>query len=401
MRYISIITYMFVMSFIVFMNSCNEDTNPPLGADGNPSIIEITMQEKWNKHTKQPYKIEAKVEDPQGRDDIAVVQFSVYDSDILIYTDSLYDDGAFYHNKDGDVVAGDGIFTNLFMPDQIFSEENVGTFVFKFIASDRAGNDSKVAEKIIDCASNYPPYILYISAPDAYPWSTSEVVVQVAVADSDGIDDVLHAFFESREINSGVTKFEEFLYNDGDLDNHGDVVSGDSLFSVKLDSTFGVAKKGAYDLLFFAQDSYGEKNIVVPSHPITVENAAPLFKSISIPSSIIRPAANYKRELMFVEVADAQGLADIDSVYFYSLKPDSTWANNRIPLLLLDNGLPFNPSNPIIETGDVQAGDGKYSFSLIVESDFALGTYTFFIYIRDKAGNLAGPQTRHVTISED
>jgi len=103
---------------------------------------------------------------------------------------------------------------------------------------------------------------------------------------------------------------------------------------------------------------------------------------------------------MSVEVADAQGLADIDSVYFYSLRPDSTWANNGIPLLLVDNGLQFDPGNPIIETGDEEAGDGKYSFSLIVESDFELGTYTFFIYIRDKAGNLVGPQSRQITIIE-
>ena len=400
LRYISVITYVIAISFTLFMNSCNEDTNPPLGTGENPSIIEINMQEKWSIHATQPYKIEVKVEDPQGRNDIAVVQFSVYDSDISIYSDSLYDDGAFYHEKDGDVVAGDGIFTNRFLPEQICTTDIGGTFVFKFIASDRAGNNSKVAEKVIVFSANYAPHILHISAPDSYPWSISQVVVQIAVADSNGIDDVVHAFFESKEITSGLTKFEEFLYNDGDLDTHGDALAGDSLFSAKLDSTFGVAKKGAYDLLFFAQDSYGGKNILVPSHRITVENAAPLFKSINVPSSIHRPETDYNRVLMSVEVADAQGLADIDSVYFYSLRPDSTWANNGIPLLLVDNGLQFNPGNPIIETGDEEAGDGKYSFSLIVESDFELGTYTFFIYIRDKAGNLVGPQSRQITIIE-
>jgi hypothetical protein len=112
---------------------------------------------------------------------------------------------------------------------------------------------------------------------------------------------------------------------------------------------------------------------------------------------------DYNRELMTVEVSDPQGLADIDSVYFYSLKPDSSWANMGKPFLLVDDGVPFNASTRDPETGDLVAGDGIYSFSIIVYNNpqTNLGVYTFYIYIRDKAGNLTGPETRQVAIIED
>jgi hypothetical protein len=112
---------------------------------------------------------------------------------------------------------------------------------------------------------------------------------------------------------------------------------------------------------------------------------------------------DYNRELMTVEVSDPQGLADIDSVYFYSLKPDSSWANYGKPFLLVDDGIPFNENIRDPETGDLVANDGTYSFSIIVYNNpqTNLGTYTFYIYIRDKAGNLTGPEIRQITIIAD
>ena len=66
-----------------------------------------------------------------------------------------------------------------------------------------------------------------------------------------------------------------------------------------------------------------------------------------------------------------------------------TYANNGLPILLLDNGLPFNQNNPGVEVGDVQAGDGIYSFTLILDPSAQIGTYRFSFYVRDRAGNLS------------
>jgi hypothetical protein len=101
---------------------------------------------------------------------------------------------------------------------------------------------------------------------------------------------------------------------------------------------------------------------------------------------------------MTAEVLDPDGLADIDSVYFYSLKPDSTYANDGLPILLVDNGLPFNISNAGLEAGDLVAGDGTYSFSILTYHDTVTGLYTFSFFIRDKAGNLTGPVSKTINI---
>ena len=71
------------------------------------------------------------------------------------------------------------------------------------------------------------------------------------------------------------------------------------------------------------------------------------------------------RELITAEVSDPEGLADIDSVYFFSMKPDSAFALGGQPLIMVDNGLPYNPGGNLwIETGDETAGDGIYSLSI-------------------------------------
>jgi hypothetical protein len=51
-------------------------------------------------------------------------------------------------------------------------------------------------------------------------------------------------------------------------------------------------------------------------------------------------------------------------------------------------------------TGDQQAGDGIYSFSLLVSSEALSGFYTFTFYARDKAANLSAAQVRVIEIVE-
>jgi hypothetical protein len=100
-------------------------------------------------------------------------------------------------------------------------------------------------------------------------------------------------------------------------------------------------------------------------------------------------------------VSDSESLADVDSVYFYSLKPDSTFAQGGLPFNMVDNGLPFNPEgNIFIETGDEEYGDGIYSLSIFSDSETNPGEYTFYFYIRDRAGNLTGPVERKIQLEE-
>lgn len=406
MNYNLITNWIFV-AILIFFCACNEDNNTPVDLEADPIIEEVTLQTRWNTRSTTPYRIEVKTQDPQGPSNLDIVYLRVIEQgkDEIVFSDSLYDDGAFYHPDDGDVLAGDGVFSNRFLPSLISTSAEEITYVFDFVALDRDGHDSKSVERIVIFAPNYSPYIFQVTAPDTFPWINQEVVFSISVADSDGIDDIINVYFESQEVATGAKKFEANLYNDGDITAHGDTVAGDSIYSAKLDSSFRVNKQGQYDLLFHVEDSYGEGFTYTPAHRIFVGNAGAKFVSIHVPTIMTKPPnpGDYNRELMTVEVSDPQGLADIDSVYFYSLKPDSTLANMGKPFLLVDDGVPFNPSSRDPETGDLVAGDGIYSYSIIVYNNpqTNLGVYTFYIYIRDKAGNLTGPETRQIAIIED
>ncbi len=109
-----------------------------------------------------------------------------------------------------------------------------------------------------------------------------------------------------------------------------------------------------------------------------------------VPDSIaIPPAGYFNRALVKAWVEDPDGLSDVDSVYFFSQKPNGEYANGGKPFPLVDNGMPFNIQNPWEEAGDEKAGDGIYSLSILVPNDAQTGRYLFTFYMRDKAGNLS------------
>ena len=52
----------------------------------------------------------------------------------------------------------------------------------------------------------------------------------------------------------------------------------------------------------------------------------------------------------------------------------------------------------VLSVGDEIAGDGIYTFPLVIESYFKPGAYLFRFYISDKAGNLTGPEDRILNV---
>jgi hypothetical protein len=379
--------------------ACEEDTPVTQKMGVDPEITAVLIKEKWNNFSQNREKIEVRTSDPQGVADPISVSFTVTDNiSLIVFEDSLHDDGAFFYPLDGDVVAGDGIFSNTFFVTQINPEKRQESFIFAFRVTDKSGHEGELLEKTIFFGANKPPEILQVSAPDTFPWY-EQALVQATISDSNGISDITKIYVESRTINTSVTRFETNLYDDGDLTIHGDPVAGDGEFSAFLDSTFRVGKQGLYSLRFIAEDSFCEKNENVPEHTIFVGNSAGSFISIFVPDTMSKPVGSaINRKLITASVNDPQGLADVDSVYFFSLKPDSSQANNGQAFLMVDNGLPFNINNAFVEVGDAVAGDGIYSFSLIVTSTTEIGTYTFTFFMRDRAGNRTPPHVRNITI---
>ncbi len=396
-----------VISLTVFtlfwMLSCSEEKNP-VATGVNPVISKVKLQDKWSTQSSGFYKTEVWVNDPQGLCDLTGVYLTVHESSggKEIFSDSLYDEGSYLYPDAGDVLAGDGVFSNRFQTADISESVDQAEYIFRFIAFDMQNHESQIWENIITFGPNSPPVIHQISAPDSLSFQNENTIFSITVSDSDGIEDIDQAYFESENLTKGFTKYEQDLYNDGDFENHGDLIAGDSIFSTRILPDFLAYKDGAFNLIFHVEDTYEEENRNEAKHLIYIGNLFSRFVAFDIPDVILIPpgSGEFNRELMTAEVTDPEGLADIDSVYFFSLKPDSSLANNGQPFIMVDNGLPYNAGNPLIETGDETSGDGIYSLSLLVYNGSIPGEYTFSFYIRDKAGNLTGPVKKTLQLTQ-
>jgi len=399
----NLIRKIFLLLFMVIFLSCQQDKNP-VTLSPSPVIDSLMLPAKWNTLSDIVYKVEVRVQDAQGFSDIDTVNFRIIDPNTttLILSGDLYDDAAYYHADDGDVVAGDGVYSNRLTISQIVPSETNGEYTFEFAAIDKEGNHSQIQSRTVLFAPNFPPGIDEIAAPDTIVVVPASQIITISVHDHDGYDDIIRAYFESQSQRTGVRIYEADMFNDGNYELHGDEAAGDSVFSARLDSTFVLGKQGNYNLLFHVMDSFLEQNETTAVHEIFIGNSPPRIVNINLPETIVRPTASgvYKYGLITVQVQDAQGLGDIDSVYFYSRKPDSTMANGGQPLILVDNGIPFDPDNPSPYSGDLKKNDGIYSLSFFIYSDYAVGIFTFTFYVKDKAGNLSTPEVRTLEITD-
>ncbi|MCK4559328.1 MAG: hypothetical protein KAV45_06055 [Calditrichia bacterium] len=390
--------------FLLWMLSCSEEKNP-VATGVNPVISKVKLQDKWSTQSSGFYKTEVWVNDPQGLGNLTGVYLTVHESSggKEIFSDSLYDEGSYHYPEAGDVLAGDGVFSNRFQTADISESVDQAEYIFRFIAFDMQNHESQIWENLITFGPNSPPVIHQISAPDSLSFQNENTIFSITVSDSDGIEDIAQAYFESKSLNRGFTLYEQELYNDGDFENHGDLLAGDSIFSTRILPEFLAGKKGQYDLIFHVEDTNEEQNMAEAKHLIYIENFKSEFVAFDIPDVILIPpgSGEINRELITAEVSDPEGLADIDSVYFFSLKPDSSLANNGQPFIMVDNGLPYNPGGNLwIETGDETAGDGIYSLSIFADNTSLPGVYTFSFFIRDKAGNLTGPVKKTLQLTQ-
>jgi hypothetical protein len=156
----------------------------------------------------------------------------------------------------------------------------------------------------------------------------------------------------------------------------------DSIYTIKLDSTFAAGKQGPYIFHYYVEDSFNELNQSDISSNIEIENLVGTILATSVPDSIEKPVTpgNTVPFELNALVTDPQGLADIDSVYFLSEKPDGTFSGNGFHFEMKDDGSQ--------QFGDDFANDGEYSIVIEIASSNDPGTYIFHFYMRDKVGQL-------------
>ncbi len=392
--------FFLLLILLVSLWGCEDGDSPTRPQE--PSLSDPTVPEVAS--PGQTYLITVRAEDPQGVRDVATVTVQIKLESKVLSVDTLFDDGAYYHPGDGDVVAGDGLFSQRIRWDWAAQEET--TFALVFQAVDRGGHASEPLVAKVKARQNAAPVILRAEVPEVLPSGFPGLLFfRVQVQDSQGVADVEKVLFAL--VKNGRELFQKPLYNDG---THGDHQADDDWFELGVDSSFGAGKVGDYTLRFHAEDRLGAVSDGVEK-ALRIENGPPRIAVVDCPDTVAKPESGAVAVRVTATVFDPQSLADVKSVGFTSLKPDSTYANNGQPIPMADNGLPFDPSQfPQPYYGDEQAGDGVFTFTMVVYSDAEAnsqgvtpvqpGVYRFTFQAEDWVGNRSEPVVKILVIRQ-
>ena len=93
-----------ILSGIIFISACEEKRSPTeTGTD--PVIQGVNLKKKWNTNSAQRlYQVEVQATDPQGFRNLDYTRVSVLKQGEIqpLFSDTLYDDGAYQRPEDGD-----------------------------------------------------------------------------------------------------------------------------------------------------------------------------------------------------------------------------------------------------------------------------------------------------------
>ena len=183
------------------------------------------------------------------------------------------------------------------------------------------------------------------------------------------------------------------LFDDGTL---GDIIPNDNIFSRRIANSSSVLSNvvinpiPSRDNLYASIVAvYGNTLKSIPKRSFTIGNIRPEIVSITVPSTITRPASNPDpnksntiKFLLTAKVTDGNGADDVKRVFFKSY--DATrevWRTDlkgdQILFNLYDDGTGDSGS------GDLQSGDNTYSLNVFIIDTTVLGTYYWYFQAQD------------------
>jgi hypothetical protein len=168
------------------------------------------------------------------------------------------------------------------------------------------------------------------------------------------------------------------LYNDGNVALHGDTTKGDSTFSNKYPFSQSYLN-GKYTIQYYLINSNNNTELVAEHNFIYNNNladAAPVVSNLLAPDTVSLNTGLTTDINLSIQVADSNGLNDIDIVFFNSFLPNGN-ASSSNPFIMFDDGKP--------EHGDAVAGDGIYSLIVsLPPTGVTKGTYRWEFQARDR-----------------
>jgi hypothetical protein len=318
--------------------------------------------------------VSALVSDPQGASDVAAVSFAFFSpaSDVPIASGqcsiTLPTD-----NSQPATCSGTLTFS--------IDRNATGTYRLELLARDKAGHGSaSLLQEIAVTRSKSAPVLSLPGARVLAQAGTDSTLYAVSVAafDSNGLGDIAQVSVRAIGAKNAAAVM---MYDDG-LKSHGDATAGDGIFSI---STWVSPVGDIHDVVFqfLATDRAGHASNTVRR---PVANATPSFVAFNVPATITRPTSGNSTVTFSVTVADDDGLADIDSVYFRNMSSTAP-----TPFLLYDDG-------DMIAHGDPVAHDGSYASILQISSTNTPGVKLFQFTVTDRLGARAD-STKNITIN--
>ena len=353
---------------LFFIISCEKD-DPTSPKDFPPVLSNLAVSDTILTGINQSYIFSVECDDKNGLDDIDSVSFKIStNAGQLVVPGIMFDDGNY--DAHGDNVPGDGKFSV-----RLKFDLDTGDYRFAVHAVDRSKLKSDELSDTFYAMQgiiNRAPVIIKYHIPDTvYVDEIVPFYLSVKASDPDSQDFISKVTYQI--LGPKVTELaEEGILNDNGI--NGDSLAGDGIYSIKTTTEFANWKFGEYHLMIMAFDSRNKSsNSIYEILPWSKQEMGvpPQIYDLAAPDTIKLPSSGSDARNITIKARDDDHYNDIKHVFFYSIKPDSTLANNGNPFFLYDDG--------IIDQykWDEVAHDGVFSIQIKFPYDTNTGEYRF------------------------
>lgn len=180
----------------------------------------------------------------------------------------LYDNGK---PENGDLQPKDNTYSNKFPLSQFYPN---GVYTIKYYVNDKNNSTKQVAIqnfKYDNSQNNVAPVISNtIIDPDTLVVNDTTVIqIAVQAEDQNGLSDIESVYFIVHRPDGTSNNFKVDLFDNGDVQNHGDQIAGDGVFSLKIQVDQN-NMKGTYRFEFQARDR-GKKLSNIINHLVLIQ----------------------------------------------------------------------------------------------------------------------------------
>ena len=252
---------------------------------------------------------------------------------------------------------------------------------------------SKTYNDVIDpVTSSYQVTNITSFADTSYKTGDSVFTFSISLNNSTGISSVFINI--SDPDNNQLNTSPVILFDDGKV-IHGDLTANDNTYSNKYPFSQSFTN-GKYKVKYYLVEKNTTSLVAIQNFRYNNNqvDAPPSVYNLVAPDTLIQKDTSAVLIVVSIAASDSNGKNDIQSVFYYSYKPDGTLANNGNPIDLFDNGDPIN--------GDAIAGDGIYSAIVQLpaknKATVPKGVYRWEFQAIDRVGILSNKIIHNVVI---